>query len=854
PYDDVTADSTLTFTVPQGYTVEKIEFTMTEPVTVVAGTEVTLAGVPYGTITASGNLITVTPYPGNTVANLIGTFVFDVPTGKIFDLSGNPLGTLSATLVVTNVAPVAGNDSYTVAEGGVLTVAARGVLTNDTDFDPTILTAVKVTDPVNGTLTLNTDGSFTYTPAANYHGTDTFTYKANDGLADSNVATVTITVTAVNDAPVAQDQTVTTAEDTAKAITLAATDADGDTLTYAIVAGPTHGTLSGTAPNLTYTPAANYNGPDSFTFKANDGTADSNVATVTITVTPVNDAPVAQDQSVTTAEDTAKAITLVATDADGDTLTYTIVAGPSHGTLSGTAPNLTYTPAANYNGPDSFTFKANDGTIDSNTATVSITVTPVNDAPVAQDQSVTTPEDTAKAITLVATDADGDTLTYAIVAGPSHGTLSGTAPNLTYTPAANYNGPDSFTFKANDGTIDSNVATVTITVTAVNDAPVAQDQSVTTAEDTAKAITLVATDADGDTLTYTIVAQPAHGSVTLVGNVATYTPAANYNGPDSFTFKANDGTTDSNTATVSITVTPVNDAPVAQDQSVTTAEDTAKAITLVATDADGDTLTYAIVAQPAHGSVTLVGNVATYTPAANYNGPDSFTFKANDGTIDSNVATVTITVTPVNDAPVAVDDAYTMNEKDTLTVAAPGVLANDTDVDGDTLTAILVDGVQHGVLTLNADGSFTYTPDEYFNGEDSFTYKAKDAVLESELAVVTITVTPVNDWPIANDDEYEVLTGTELVKDATEGILANDVLLDPDEEVSIQILEGPHHGTLSMNDDGSFTYIPNPGYMGTDTFRYLLLSVRVNAEWSDDATVTIVVKPYMRLFLTIIWR
>src|SRR5205807_2286641 len=145
-----------------------------------------------------------------------------------------------------------------------------------------------------------------------------------------------------------------TAEDTAKAIVLTATDVDGDTLTYSVVAGPTHGAVSGTAPNVTYTPAANYNGPDSFTFKAKDGTVDSNVATVTLTVTPVNDAPVATAQSVTTNQDTAKAITLTATDVDGDTLTYAVVTAPTHGTLSGVAPNLTYTPAAGYNGPDSF--------------------------------------------------------------------------------------------------------------------------------------------------------------------------------------------------------------------------------------------------------------------------------------------------------------------------------------------------------------------------------------------------------------------------------------------------------------------------------------------------------------------
>ena len=308
---------------------------------------------------------------------------------------------------------------------------------------------------------------------------------------------------------------------------------------------------------------------------------------------------------------------------------------------------------------------------------------------------------------------------------------------------------------------------------------------------------------------------------------------------------------------VSLKTIPDNQAPVAQDQSVTTAEDTAIEITLVADDVDGDTLTYSIVDEPQHGSLSLVsGDKVTYTPTANYFGTDSFTFKANDGDLDSNTATISISITPVNDAPVAVDDTYTMEEKDSLTIPALGVLANDTDVDGDSLTAIVVDTVSNGTLTLNSDGSFTYTPTEFFNGTDSFTYKAKDAVLESDLAVVTITVTPVNDWVTANDDAYETLANVSLVVGAEEGVLENDVLLDPDEEVSIQILDEPLHGTLSMNDDGSFTYTPNPGYMGTDTFRYMVLSVQtINAaEWSDDATVTITVQPLMRLFLPLILR
>ena len=264
-------------------------------------------------------------------------------------------------------------------------------------------------------------------------------------------------MTNVNDAPVALGQSVTTAEETAKTITLSGTDADSDTLSFNSVSTPSNGTLSGTAPNLTYTPAANFTGSDSFTFKVNDGTVDSiTTATVTITVTNVNDVPVALGQSVTTAEETAKTITLSGTDADSDTLSFNSVSTPSNGTLSGTAPNLTYTPAANFTGSDSFTFKVNDGTVDSiTTATVTITVTNVNDVPVALGQSVTTAEETAKTITLSGTDADSDTLSFNSVSTPSNGTLSGTAPNLTYTPAANFTGSDSFTFKVNDGTVDS---------------------------------------------------------------------------------------------------------------------------------------------------------------------------------------------------------------------------------------------------------------------------------------------------------------------------------------------------------------------------------------------------------------
>src|SRR5437588_812801 len=611
-----------------------------------------------------------------------GTFPLTV-TGT----SGATVHTTQVTLsTAINTPPVAVADTATTAEDTPATIA---VLANDTDADGDLLTVASVGAPAHGTTAINAVNTITYAPAVNNNGADSFTYtisdgpdsftyKASDGTLNSNVATVTITVTAVNDPPVANAQSVTTNQDTTKAITLTASDVDGDPLTYAVVTAPTHGTLSGTAPNLTYTPAAGYFGPDSFTFKANDGTVDSAAATVSLTVVHVNHAPVAAAQIVTAAEDTAKAVVLTATDADGDPLTYSVVAGPTHGALSGTAPNLTYTPALNYNGPDTFTFNVNDGTVDSTAATVSLTITAVNDAPTANAQSVTTAEDTAKAITLTGTDVDGDTLTYAITTQPAHGTLTGTAPNVTYTPALNYNGPDSFTFTVKDAALTSTAATVSITVTAVNDPPVANAQSVTTAEDTAKAITLTGSDVDGDSLTYAAATQPAHGTLTGTAPNVTYTPALNYNGPDSFTFTVKDATLASTAATVSITVTAVNDPPVANAQSVTTAEDTAKAITLTGSEVDGDSLTYAAATQPAHGTLTGTAPNVTYTPALNYNGPDSFTFTVKDATLASTAATVSITVTAVNDPPVANAQSVTTAED-----TAKAITLTGSEVDGD---------------------------------------------------------------------------------------------------------------------------------------------------------------------------
>jgi len=287
----------------------------------------------------------------------------------------------TATRFLFNLSPVATNDNYSVDEDTGLTASAPGVLANDSDAEGDSLAAVLVSSPSHGNLTLNADGSFSYTPAGNYNGSDSFTYQTKDLYnALSNVATVSITVNAVNDAPVcASPQSASTNEDTALNGSVVCTDVDQDMLTYSSVSNPSHGTLTlNSNGTFTYTPAANYNGSDSFTFKANDGTVDSNVATFNVTINAVNDAPVANPDSATIAKNGSGVIYVLANDfdVDGDTLTVVSFTQPAHGTVTYSTKNknFRYTPAKGFSGTDSFTYTISDGHGGTATATVTITV------------------------------------------------------------------------------------------------------------------------------------------------------------------------------------------------------------------------------------------------------------------------------------------------------------------------------------------------------------------------------------------------------------------------------------------------------------------------------------------------
>ena len=486
------------------------------------------------------------------------------------------------------------------------------------------------------------DGNGLYTPPLDG---GPFTVTATSAQDPSFFASATVTT---NGAPVAVAAAVATLEDRSMDVTLAATDADGDALVFAVVTSPLHGTLSGTGPKVIYTPDADFNGEDRFTFSASDGFAPPSSAVVSIHVEPVNDAPVAENASVATDEDTPVTIQLSALDVEGDALSFQVVGLPGHGTVTLAGSVATYVPAPDWNGTDAFSFVADDGQLLSNVANIRIVVAPVNDAPVASSQSLATLEDTAVAITLSGTDTERDALSFAVVRVPEHGVLSGTPPSLVYTPAPDWNGTDSFTFVANDGQADSNLASVRIAVAAVNDAPVAASSTVSTNEDVPAAVPLLAGDVEGDSLSYTIVSAPRHGTLSGTAPNLVYTPAPDWSGTDSFTWTASDGQLSSAPATVTVRVAVVNDAPVAAAQDLSTRKNRPLLIVLSATDVEGDALTFRIVRQPAHGSLIGFGRLHLYLPRPSFTGDDSLAFVANDGRIDSAPAEVRITVTRPN--------------------------------------------------------------------------------------------------------------------------------------------------------------------------------------------------------------
>jgi VCBS repeat-containing protein len=790
----------------------------------------------YAVTTAPANgAVTLNPdgsytYTPNANFNGSDSFTVTVSDGN----GGTALVTIPVTVTPVNDTPVASAPPATTAEdtpvGGQITA---------TDVDGDLLTYAVTTAPANGIVTVNPDGSYTYTPNANFNGADSFTVTVSDGNGGTALVTIPVTVTPVNDAPVASAPPATTAEDTPVGGQITATDVDGDLLTYAVTTAPANGIVTVNPDgSYTYTPNANFNGADSFTVTVSDGNGGTALVMIPVTVTPVNDAPVASSPPATTAEDTPVGGQITATDVDGDALTYAVTTAPANGSVTVNPDgSYTYTPNANFNGADSFTVTVSDGNGGSVLVTIPVTVTPVNDAPVASAPPVSTLEDTPVSGQVTASDVDGDPLGYTVTTPPANGTVTiNPDGSYTYTPNANFNGSDSFTVTVSDGNGGTALVTIPVSVGTVNDAPIASAPPATTPEDTPVGGQIAASDPDGDALTYAVTTAPTHGIVTVNPDGSyTYTPDTNFNGADSFTVTVSDGNGGTALVTIPVTVTPVNDAPVASSPPLITAEDAPVVGQVTASDADGDTLGYAVTTAPTNGTVTVNPDGSyTYTPNANFNGADSFTVTVSDGNGGTALVMIPVTVTPVNDAPVASSPPATTAEDTPV-----GGQITATDVDGDALTYAVTTAPANGSVTVNPDGSYTYTPNANFNGADSFTVTVSDGNGGTVLVTIPVTVTPVNDVPVASAPPVSTPEDTPVSGQVT----ASDADGDP---LTYAVTTAPANGTVTLNPDGSYTYTPNADFTGNDSFTVtvsdgnggtVLVTVPVSVGAVNDAPV-----------------
>ena len=752
----------------------------------------------YGTVELNADLMSFTYIP---YADYFGSDAFTYTIQENAHPEVTATANVNLTINGVNDAPV---PSYTAAVSTDEDTPLTEALTA-TDVELEELSYSKKTEPSHGTLEL-IEGGYTYTPAANYNGPDSFVITISDGTNYVDCE-ITVTVNAINDAPVpSYTAAVSTDEDTPLTETLTATDVELEELSYSKKTEPEHGTLELIEGGYTYTPAANYNGPDSFVITVSDGTNYVDCE-ITMTVNAVNDAPVpSYTAAVSTDEDTPLTEALTATDVELEELSYSKKTEPSHGTLELIEGGYTYTPADDFNGPDSFVITVSDG-MNYVDCEITVTVNAVNDAPVPSfTAAVSTDEDTPLTEALTATDVELEELSYSKKTEPSHGTLELIEGGYTYTPADDFNGPDSFVITVSDGTnyVDCEI---TVTVNAVNDAPVpSYTAAVSTDEDTPLTEALTATDVELEELSYTKKTEPEHGTLELVEDGYTYTPADDYNGPDSFTITVSDGMANVD-CVITMTVNAINDAPVpSYTAAVSTDEDNPLTETLTATDVDLDELGYTKKTEPEHGTLELVEDGYTYTPADDYNGPDSFTITVSDGMANVDCV-ITMTVNAINDAPVPSYTAAVSTDEDnplTETLTA-------TDVDLDELGYNKKTEPEHGTLEL-IEGGYTYTPADNYNGPDSFTITVSDGMANVD-CVITMTVNAVNDAPVPS---YTAVVSTDEDTPLTETLTATDVDLD-DLSYAVKDENQPTHGSLELI-EGGYTYKPNTNYNGNDNF------------------------------------
>jgi large repetitive protein len=779
----------------------------------------TATGLPNGLSMDNAGNITGTILPNASQGAPNGIYTVTVTA-----IDGNG-GTVSTTFswTVINPPPVATDDGPIAAvEDTAITIP---VLANDTDPDGDPLTVTAATSP-DGTVTIDSvTGALTFTPNPNFNGPTTINYIISDGNGGTSTAIVSINVAPVNDAPTSTTIPPRSNVDSAVVSVPVGgnfTDRDNSTLSFTatgLPAGlsidPASGLISGTIDRGASQPGG---GIYSVTVTATDAGGLSTSQTFSWTVT--NPPPIAIIDTASTAEETTVNINVLANDSDpdGDVLTVTL-ASAGNGTVV-ILPNGTidYTPGPNFNGTDTITYTISDGNGGTSTATVAVSVGAVNDPPVAVDDASSTDEDTPVTIPVLTNDSDldGNLLTVIAASSPNGAVVINADGTVTFTPAPNFNGVATINYTISDGQGGTDTATVTVIVRPINDAPVAVNDTATTPEDTPVTVNVLGndTDVDGNPLTVTNATSP-NGAVTInPDGTITFVPTANFNGPTTVTYTISDGNGGTSTATVTLTVTSVNDVPVANPSTASTNEDTPINLPVLAndTDADGDPLSVTAVSA-ANGTVTInPDGTVRYLPNPNFNGTDTITYTISDGRGGTSTSTVTVTVVPVNDVPVAVNDNATTPEDTPVTIP---VLGNDTDADGNPLTVTAATS-PNGTVTINPDGTITFTPNANFNGPTTITYTISDGQGGTATATVTLNVTPVNDPPLARPD---TATGTEDTPLRISPLI-NDSDVDGN-PLTITTASSPN-GTVTINPDGTITFVPAADFNGPTTITYTI--------------------------------
>jgi gliding motility-associated-like protein len=831
--------------------------------------------------------------------------------------------TLTITVaVVPNLAPVAKDDNANTTENTAVNV---NVVSNDSDDDGSIdegtvdlNTAESGIQNSNttaeGTFTVNSSGVVKYQPANNFFGTavQSYTVNDNDG-ATSNVATITIAVSSVNAPPHAVDDNASTSEGTPVSFNIVSNDTDSDgtvdasTVDLDTSASGIQKTIT-TAQGIftvnnsgvvTYTPAANFSGQASINYKVQDSEgAASNMASIKVTVSAVNTLPVAVNDNASTSEGTPVSFNIVSNDTDSD---GTVDASsvdlnpPASGTQKSISTSqgnftvnnsgvVTFTPVSNFSGQASISYTVRDNDNEaSNIATITVTVSSVNAAPVAKNDNASTSEGTPVSFNIVSNDTDGDGTVDASSVDlnpPASGTQKSISTSqgnftvnnsgvVTFTPVSNFSGQASISYTVRDNDNEtSNIATITVTVSSVNAPPVANDDNASTNEGTPVSFNIVSNDTDGDgtvaasSVDLNLSSSGLQKSInTPQGNFAvnssgivTYTPVSNFSGQVSidYTVQDNENAT-SNIATITVTVGSVNAPPVASNDNASTSESTPVSFNIVLNDSDTDGTIDPSSVDLVPGSAgtqktnnTPQGNftvnnsgVVTYTPAADFSGQTSISYTVQDNEdATSNIATITVSVNSVNAPPIASDD--NANTEEGMPVSF-NIVSNDSDNDGNIdVTSVDLNpsssGVQKSVNTpqgnfaVNSAGVVTYTPTASFSGLASINYTVKDNEgATSNIANITVAVGSVNLPPIAVDDN----ANTNEDNPVSLNILTNDTDSDGtivsssiDLNLSVAGTQKEHatpQGNFVVNQSGVVTFTPATDFFGQASISYTVL-------------------------------